>query len=72
MCSIGIFQYPFSILFFFQISDDVLIEADNLREGKTTGYIHNVSPLENNYFDFQLQTKNKTIRAACFGPKGTT
>ena len=67
MCSIGIFQYPFSILFFsFQISDDVLIEVNNLREGKATGYIHNVSPLKNNHFDFQLQTKNKTIRAVCF------
>lgn len=61
------FSVSFFNSFFFQISYDVLIEADNLREGKATGYIHHVSPLKNNHFDFQLQTKNKTIRGACFG-----
>ena len=72
LCALLAFFNILFQFFFFQISDDVLIEADNLREGKATGYIHNVSPLKNNHFDFQLQTKNKTIRAACFGPKGTT
>lgn len=61
-----IFSTSFFIYFSFQISDEVLIEVDNLREGKAKGYIHNVSPLKNNHFDFQLQTKNKTIRAFCF------
>lgn len=63
---LAFFSILFQFFFFFQISDDVLIEADNLREGKATGYIHIVSPLQNNHFDFQLHTKNKTIRAACF------
>ena len=44
----------------------MLLEVDNLREGKAKGYIHNISPLKNNYFDFQLQTKSKTIRVVCF------
>ena len=65
--TVYVLYWHFSILFYsFQISDDVLIEVGNLREGKATGYIHNVSPLKNNHFDFQLQTKNKTIRAVCF------
>ena len=29
-------------------------------------HIHNVSPLKNSHFDFQLQTKNKKIRVVCF------
>lgn len=56
--------------FFFQISD-VLLEVDNLRQGDASGYLHHISPLKNKgkFFDFQLQLKNKTIRAVCFSAK---
>lgn len=42
-----------------------------LEHGIARGYIHNVSPLRNNstYFDFQVQTKYKTVRAVCFSPQ---
>ena len=51
-------------------SEDVLNKE--LENGIARGYIHNVSPLRNNssYFDFEVQTKYKTIRAVCFSPKG--
>ena len=40
-----------------------------LQPGVATGYVHNVSPIENGkYFDFQLQMKHKTVRAVCFSP----
>jgi len=50
-------------------SEDVLNKE--LENGIARGYIHNVSPLRNNssYFDFEVQTKYKTIRAVCFSPK---
>lgn len=50
-------------------SEDVLNK--DLENGIARGYIHNVSPLRNNssYFDFEVQTKYKTIRAVCFSPK---
>lgn len=41
-----------------------------LEHGIARGYRHNVSPLRNNstHFDFQVQTKYKTVRAVCFSP----
>lgn len=50
-------------------SEDVLNK--DLENGIARGYIHNVSPLRNNssYFDFEVQTKYKTIRTVCFSPK---
>ncbi|CAH3167388.1 unnamed protein product, partial [Pocillopora meandrina] len=40
-----------------------------LQSAVATGYVHNVSQIKNGkYFDFQLQTKHKTIRAVCFSP----
>ena len=40
-----------------------------LQPAVATGYVHNVSPIKNeNYFDFQLQMKHKTVRAVCFSP----
>ena len=40
-----------------------------LQPGVATGYVRNVSPIENGkYFDFQLQMKHKTVRAVCFSP----
>lgn len=49
-------------------SEDV--SNKELENGIARGYIH-VSPLRNNssYFDFEVQTKYKTIRAVCFSPK---
>lgn len=42
-----------------------------LEHGIARRYIHNISPLRNNstYFDFQVQTKYKTVRAVCFSPQ---
>lgn len=50
-------------------SEDV--SNKELENGIARGYIPNVSPLRNNssYFDFEVQTKYKTIRAVCFSPK---
>ena len=50
-------------------SEDLLNKE--LENGIARGYIHNVSPLRNNssYFDFEVQTKYKTIRAVCFHQK---
>jgi len=47
------------------------VSNQELENGIARGYIHNVSPLRNNnsYFDFEVQTKYKTIRAVCFSPK---
>lgn len=44
---------------------------EDINSGIAKGYIHNISPFKTNgnYFDFQLQTKNKTYRAVCFSPK---
>ena len=40
-----------------------------LQSAVATGYVHNVSQIKNGkYFDFQLQTKHKTVRAVFFSP----
>lgn len=45
------------------------VSNQELENGIARGYIH-VSPLRtnNSYFDFEVQTKYKTIRAVCFSP----
>ena len=36
---------------------------------EVVGYLHNISPLKKGrYFDFQMQTKEKTVRGVCFSP----
>lgn len=36
---------------------------------EVVGYLHNISPLKKGrYFDFQMQTKDKTVHGVCFSP----
>ena len=45
--------------------------SESISSGVAKGYLHNLSPLKKNggYFDFQIQTKHKTVRAVCFSPQ---
>ena len=37
---------------------------------EVVGYLHNISPLKKGrYLDFQMQTKDKTVRGVCFSPR---
>ena len=46
-----------------------LPDGSDLSKGMAVGFLHNVSPVKKGrYFDFQLQTKSKTIRGVCFSP----
>ena len=39
------------------------------KQDQTAAYIHYVSPTkESNFFDLQLQSKDKYMRGVCFGP----
>ena len=46
-------------------------EEDDISKGIAKGYLHNISPLKKDgaFFDFQIQTKYKTLRGVCFSPK---
>lgn len=44
-------------------------KQNSFNENAIFGYIHNLSPIKKDkYFDFELQTKDKTVRGICFSP----